>query len=97
MRMHVGHADTARGPAERLEEAVRGERCPTLTHKYVTHPSRLIAAQFAQCPNFNTTQWLDTIVTALAADYLQSPGLEVDLIPAKSHELTAAKPVPVSH
>lgn len=37
MRMHIGHADTGRSPAERLEEAVGGERCPrSLTNTWRT-------------------------------------------------------------
>jgi len=84
MRVHVGHADARCGPAERFEKAIGRKRCPPLAHEYMTHPSRLIPTQFAQRPNFDTAQRLHTVITALAADYLQSAGFEY-LIPAQSH------------
>src|SRR5215472_14980318 len=97
MRMHVCHADTGRGPAERLEEAIGGEWRPALAHENMTRPCRLIAAQLPQCANFDTTQRLDAIVTPFAPDYLQSSSFEVDLIPAQSHELADAQAVAISH
>ena len=96
MRMHVNHAETGRGAAQRLEEAVGRERRPALAHKHMTRPGRLIASQLAQCPNFDTAQRLHTVITAFAADYLQAAGFEVDLIPTQSHKFTDAQPMPVS-
>src|SRR5215472_9002285 len=58
-------------------------------------PGRLIAAQLAQRANFDTAQRLDAVVTSFAPDYLQSPGFEVDLIPAQRHEFANAQPVPI--
>ena len=84
-------------PAERFEEAVGGHWRASLAHEDMAQPSRLIAPELAQCADFDAAQWLYAVVAAFAADYLQSVGFEVDLIPAQSHELTAAQPVPVSH
>src|SRR6516165_3632845 len=48
MRMHVGHADTRRGPAQRFEEAVSGHRRATLTYEHVPGTGRLLSAGLAQ-------------------------------------------------
>jgi hypothetical protein len=95
--MHVGHADTSRGPAECLEEAIGGERRSSFAHKYVAQASRLIAAQLAECPNFDPAQRLDAVVTPFAPDYLQSSCFEVYVIPTQSHELTNAHSMSVRH
>src|SRR5262249_37920330 len=97
MRMHIGHADTGRGPAEGFEKAIGGERRSALTHEEVTRSGRLIAARFAKRTELDAAQRLYAVVAALTADYLQSASFEVDLVPAQSHELSNAQPMPVSH
>ena len=74
-------------PAERFEEAVGGHWRASLAHEDMAQPSRLIAPQLAQCTDFDAAQRLYAVVTALAADYLQSAGFEVDLVPLQPHKL----------
>ena len=84
-------------PAERFEEAVGGHWRASLAHEDMAQPSRLIAPQLAQCTDFDAAQRLYAVVTALAADYLQSAGFKVDLAPLQRHKLRNSQSVTIGN
>src|SRR6266446_2372026 len=93
MRVNVAHTDAFGSAAQRLEEPVGAQRRPALAHKHVASAGRLLPPDASQRADLAPGKRLNAVIRALAAEHLQSPRVQIDLLPAERDKLADAQAV----